>query len=76
MIIDKSQIKVTFSFSPSTHFLVYATPWGTGPKEWSLNPRINRSEKGKDDDVGVAEIFISKEDATECKKARFTFIEL
>ena len=77
MKIDKSDIKVSFSFSPTTHILVYATRCGVGPKEWSLNPRIDRSDKGKAiDDIGIAEIYIGEDEAEELKKAGFSYIEL
>ncbi len=77
MKIDKSQIKVSFEFSPASHFLVLSSRrYNDGEKEWSLNYRIDRSEKGKDDDIGEAIIYLSDEEAEECKKAGFSWIEL
>ncbi len=76
MKINYGQVEATFLFTPATHFLVYASRCGTEVKEWSLNPRIDRSEKGKDDDVGVAEIYIGEDDARKLKKAGFSYMEL
>ena len=72
MKISNQNTEAIFTFKPSTHFLVYANRCGIGPKEWSLNVRIDRSEKGKDDDIGIAEIYIGEEDANRLKKVGFT----
>ena len=77
MKIDKSDIKVSFSFSPKSHILVYDSRCGASPKEWSLNPRIDRSDKGKAiDDIGIAEIYIGEDEAEELKKTGFSWMEL
>lgn len=77
MKIDNSQVKVSFDFSPATHFLVYSTDtrYGEGEKVWTLNYKIDRSYKGKDDDVGDPIIYLSEQEAEQCKKAGFTYIE-
>mgnify|MGYP001585763172 CR=1 FL=1 len=72
MRINNSKIKVVFDFSPEDYFLVYKVG---GEYEWSLNPRIDRIEKEKDDDCGTAKIFLTDEEAEQCKKAGFSFIE-
>ena len=84
MKIDTSHIKVIFEFFPATHFLVHAKDdrfanAKDGDNDplmaWTLNCRIDRSEKGKIDDIGMPEIYISDEEAEQCKKAGFTAIE-
>ena len=71
MKIDNSQTKLIFEFAPAEYFLVYekGREW-----EWSLNPRIDRSEKGKDDDCGTPIIFLTDEEAERAKKAGFSWI--
>lgn len=82
MKIDNSQTKVSFEFSPSTHFLVYSKDDRFGDNgghpvyTWSLNGRIDMSYKGKDDQCGIADIYLSEEEAEQCKKAGFTWIEM
>lgn len=81
MRIDNSHVKVSFDFSPATHFLVYSKDDRFGDNGghpimvWSLNGRIDRSEKGKDDDVGIAEIYLSEEEAKKCKEVGFSWLE-
>ena len=72
MKIDNLKTKVVFDFSPEDYFLVYETD---REYDWSLNPRIDRSEKGKDDDCGTAKIFLTDEEAEQCKKAGFSIIK-
>lgn len=74
MRVDTSKIRVMFDFMPETHFLVH-NPKG-GIYQWSLNPRIDRSEKGKDDDVGCEKIWLTDNEAEICKKSGFTWIEV
>lgn len=83
--IDTSKIEVSFTFSPATHFLVFdydeRLPNGKNAdgdllKVWSLCPRIDRSYKGKDDDIGIPEIYLNEKDAEACKKAGFTWLQL
>ena len=66
---------VLFAFTQQEYVLVFSDSRGDG-KEWSLNYRIDRSEKGKGDDVGIEVIFISDEDAETLKKAGFSYVEL
>lgn len=68
--------EVTFIFSAEDYFLVLAERYKGQPKEWSLNSRIDRSEKGKDDDVADATLYISEEQAQILKDAGFTWITL
>ena len=74
MRIDKSDIKAIFEFTPDKYFLVHNLC--DAECEWSLNPRIDRSEKGKDDDCGVPVIFLTDEEAEKVKRAGFAWIEL
>ena len=66
---------VTFKFSAKDYFLVYSGVGSMG-KRWSLNYRVDRSEKGKDDDVGIEVIYLSETEAEVCKKAGFTWLEI
>lgn len=66
---------VTFKFAAKDYFLVRSNTRKTG-LEWSLNYRIDRSEKGKDDDVGMEVIYLSDSEAEACKKAGFSWIEI
>lgn len=70
----KTNHEVTFTFSPKDYFLVHSENQDT-TDEWSLNWRIDRSYKGKDDDVGFPVIFLSDEEAEELKKY-FSVIEI
>lgn len=70
MKIDNSQIKIIFEFSPKDYFLVKSKD------EWSLNYRIDRSFKGKDDDIGAPRIFLTDEEAKICKKSGFSIYEM
>jgi hypothetical protein len=79
MEIDNSDVKVTFSFSPRNYFLVYARddrfPVASNLMVWSLNPRIDMSYAGKEDQVAMPVMYLSEEEAERCKKAGFTWIE-
>jgi len=71
--IDNSQTKVIFTFTPQEYILVKCKEdFG----EWSLNNLIDRSEKGKDPDIGMPVIFLDEMEADICKKAGFHYIEL
>lgn len=70
----KSNHEVNFTFSPKDYFLVHSENRDT-PDKWSLNFRIDRSYKGKDDDVGCPVLFLSDEEAEELKKY-FSVIEI
>ena len=73
MKIDNSQTKVTFSFTPAEYILVhderYQNMFG-----WSLNHLIDRSEKDKGPDIGIAKIYLTDEEAEACKKAGFSWM--
>ena len=71
----ENNAKVVFEFKTSEYFLVRSEREKMG-KWWSLNQRIDRSEKGKEDDIAVETIWLTDEEAEECKKAGFTYIEL
>lgn len=80
MQINHQQTEVLFSFKPEDYFLVYSNDDRFGGKVedykvWSLNYRIDRSYKGKDDDIGVAVIYLTREEAEPLKKI-FSWIEL
>ena len=74
MTINK-KITASFSFSPDDYFLVLQDSRGMG-KEFSLNYRINRSEKGKDDDIGMPVIYLADLEAEIIKRDGFDYIEL
>lgn len=69
MRINKQNIEVSFTFSPRDYFLV------NNKGEWSLNARIDRSEKGKDDDIAPPSIFVSEEEAKELFENGFSRVE-
>ena len=71
MKIDNQNTKAIFGFTPAKYFLVHDKK----SDEWSLNPRIDRSEKGKDDDIGSPKIFLLENEVEICKKAGFSWIE-
>jgi len=73
--VDNSDTKVTFSFSPKEYFLVQNSDPSWEAK-YSLNYRIDRSYKGKDDDLGMHVILLTEEQAEICRKAGFTEIIL
>ena len=64
--VDKSQIKISFDFSPKDYYLCHNEKDG-----YSLNYRIDRSYKGKEDDVGQARIFLTDEEAEVCRQNGF-----
>lgn len=85
MRIDNSDVKVSFYFSPRTHFLVYSKDdrfpnaedgEGKTLMAWTLNPRIDMSYKGKDDQVAIPVIYLTDKEAEDCKRAGFTYIEM
>lgn len=79
MRIDNSNTKVSFDFTPAGYFLCYGKDDRFGDNGghplivWTLNGRIDRSEKGKDDDVGIPIIYLTEQEAEQCKKAGFTW---
>jgi hypothetical protein len=82
MKINKQNIEAIFTFSPKDYFLCYGKDdrfgenGGHPEMVWSLNPRIDRSEKGKDDDIGIPELYLSEEEAEELKKNGFAWLEV
>lgn len=72
MKIDKSKIVISFDFSPEDYFLCKSDKEILG--EYSLNPRIDRSFKGKDDDVGMPRIYLTEEEAQTCRENGFSEI--
>lgn len=70
MKIDHTNTKVVFEFSPKDYFLVHDQGM-EGAYDWSLNTRIDRSYKGKDDDIGLPVLYLSDEEAKMCIDAGF-----
>ena len=69
--------KAIFEFTPEEYYLVNdKDPWAEGQRLWSLNYRIDRSEKGKDDDIGMPRIYVDETEAKELFKQGFSKIEL
>lgn len=56
-------------FTPQTHFVI--EDWNL----YNLANRIDRSYKGKEDDIGIECVFLTKEEAEECRREWFTFIK-
>ena len=48
-------VTFAFGFTPGEYFLVHNLDV-SAIEHWSLNPRIDRSNKGKDDDIGVPKL--------------------
>ena len=69
MEIDKSQIKISFIFTPAEYFLCKSDDNMLG--DYTLNYRIDRSNKGKDDDIGTPRIFLSENEAQICRDNGF-----
>ena len=73
MKIDTSKAKLIFEFQVNEWFLVSSdekeTLW-----PYTLNYRIDRSGKGKDDDLGVEKIYLSEDEAEQAKKLGFSEI--
>lgn len=79
MRIDNTDVKAIFEFSPRTHIMVRAKDDrfpNSDQKVWTLNPRIDRSYKGKDDDIAVPILYLSDKEAEHLKKAGFTYTEM
>ena len=69
MEIDKSNTKAIFTFTPQDYFLCKSEDEMLG--DYSLNYRIDRSEKGKDDDIGMPRIYLSEAEAELCRQNGF-----
>ena len=84
MKFNFNHIEVIFTFSPKSYFLVHAKDMryfngvdsdGKPLMAWTLNQRIDRSEKGKDDDIGIEMIYLSEDEMKKIRKY-FTVIEM
>ena len=73
MIVDKSKVKITFSFTPKEYFLCKCDDEMFG--DYSLNYRIDRSHKGKDDDIGLPKIYLTAEEAEICRNNGFILVD-
>ncbi len=62
--------KATFEFSSEDYFLCKSDDTMLG--EYSLNYRIDRSEKGKCDDIGMPVIYLTESEAELCRKSGFS----
>ncbi len=71
-MIHKSQVKISFDFTPAGYFLCKSDDEMLG--DYSLNYRIDRSEKGKDDDIGMPRIYLSEQEAQICRENGFSEI--
>lgn len=72
MKINKDNIIISFDFTPLEYFLCKSDDEMLG--EYTLNPRIDRSYKGKSDDVGMPKIYLSQVEADICRQNGFTEI--
>ncbi len=70
MRIDKSKIKLIFEFPADEYFLCRADEKTGWP--YSLNYRIDRSEKGKDDDIGMPRIYLDEQEAEAARQNGFS----
>jgi hypothetical protein len=61
--------KMTFEFSPKDFVLCKSDDEMLG--DYTLNYLIDRSEKGKDPDIGMPKIYISEYEAEKCRKMGF-----
>ncbi len=70
--MKKPQFRICFSFAPPDYFLCKSPDKSLG--EYSLNYRIDRSKKGKEDDVGMPKIYLTEEEAQMCRENGFAEI--
>lgn len=68
MNIDTTGVKAIFTFTSETHVLVHQN------NEWTINARIDRSYKGKDDDISEPIIHILDSEAESLKKSGFAYM--
>ena len=73
MEIDKSKVKISFSFTPSDYYLIKCEE-DEFLGDYTLNYRIDRSEKGKSDDIGAPRIYLTEEEAQVCRDNGFAEI--
>jgi hypothetical protein len=76
MKIDNSKVKLVFKFQADEWFLCRLSKEEEDRVGWpySLLFRIDRSEKGKDDDCGIAKIYLDEKEAELAKKNGFSEI--
>lgn len=70
MTIDTSGVEAVFKFNSKEHILVFDN------HEWTICPRIDRSYKGKDDDIGMPIVHLTNQEAESLKASGFTWTEL
>lgn len=68
MKIDNSHTRAWFDFTPADYVLV-KTQDG-----YALAPRIDRSVKGKDDDIGPPVLSVTDEQADKLFQSGFSFV--
>jgi len=77
--IDNRDVRAVFSFTPRQYLLVRVEDLREPmPGEiynfiWTLCPRIDRSEKGKDDDIGLPVLYLSDAEASVLKESGFAY---
>lgn len=69
MNINTKGVEAVFRFNSHTHILVQADG------EWTINPRIDRSDKGKDDDIGSPVVHLTDQEAEALRKSGFSYSE-
>ena len=76
--IENRNTEVQLTFTPGEYFLVHSKDerFGDGEMVWTLNPRIDRSEEGKDDDIGIPVVYLDDKEAEVFKKAGFSWMEM
>lgn len=70
MKIEKQPSSVQLTFSPADYFLVKEK------EEWHLAPRIDRSYKGKDDDIGSPVLMLEDGQEKTFQDALFTEVHI
>jgi hypothetical protein len=70
MNIDTSGVEAVFRFSAKEYIMVLSNG------QWSLNPRIDRSYKGKDEDIGSPIVFLTDQEAQALKSSGYLYTEL
>lgn len=70
MKIQPLKINVTVTFSSKDYWLVNFADIDS-PFPNSLNLKVDRSDKGKDDDIGIAVLYLDKYEAQVFRKAGF-----
>lgn len=71
------KITISIDFTPEEYFLVREIekePFGGGTK-WYLGYKCDRSDKGKEPELGATRIYLEGDEIEECKKW-FDIVEL